>query len=314
MKRMAPVLPSIVFTCLLAACGGGGSDSPGGPVAPGPSTPPQAPPPPSVNYTGVTQPALLDEPNAGRFAEALAASFYLVESLAEDFLFGLFEDRGAIDESGPGPQGGTLRITGFINENDTGWLQFQFTDFREDGVIFDGRVVQEILVPADRPQPRIRASYHAYRVRFDGEDVQLTGAVDRRVALGGGAFLPATTLVSLLVTDNIRADTLFLDQVEMIREPSILAESGLSLSHVYRAEGALALADEGSVTIVREGPMYFAPDEFDLPDWPWGGRSDRAARGRRVPAAACRAGQRIRRHRAVDRWHRLRPLGARSSR
>lgn len=284
MLRAPGVVLVIVLGTLLSACGGGGggggSTPPPGSTSPPPASPPPPPPVgsappapalPTIQYTGSTEPALLDERTAGPFAEALAGSFYLVEALAEDFLFGVFADRGEIDQRGPGPEGGSLRISGFITNDDTGWLQFEFDEFQEAGTVIDGRVVQEILVAADRPQPRIRAAYHAYRLRVDGEDFQLTGTVDRRISLFGDERLPATTEVNLLVTDNITGETLFLDRVNMLREAAILAESGLFLSQIYQADGTLALGEEGTVTIVREGGLYFAPDEFGLPDWPWGG-------------------------------------------
>lgn len=79
-----------------------------------------------------------------------------------------------------GAQGGSVRITGRIASNRTGWIELNYDGFTEDGVTFDGREVQTILAPRTSSSGHVRLSYYGMRWQSGDDHFEFTGSLTRR--------------------------------------------------------------------------------------------------------------------------------------
>ncbi len=237
-KRIVPVC----VTLLLSACGGsgGGADAGGatGHSPPPPVIPDHAPAVPVVVYTGRRGPVDLDEANAGAMADAMIVSFLAALPLVENIGFphNLSE---TIDETIHGDGGGTARLTGRINSDETGWLSSEMTDFSENGVIRNGLDIIEWLGPQEE-----RRSFHDFQistanfgaVSFDGY-IELRRPADRVKTISG----------TMLYSDFNRGLKVYAEGFEITDDTS-------GTHRKLSASGLVFDARYGSVNMVFEAP------------------------------------------------------------
>ena len=171
-----------------SACGGGGGGG-GGPPNPQPQPPqqvaPQRPPEPTIAYSGSSAPATIDAANAKTLAayphRLVARADALVKFFSLRILDRNFE--GTIDATRPGASGGQVRLRGVLvhsagSEYPTGWLWMEFEDFVEEGLLIDGRVVQDVRTPIEPYSYSIKLTFTALTVTDQGAATILNGTVD----------------------------------------------------------------------------------------------------------------------------------------
>lgn len=153
----------LVLIGALAACGGGGGEG-------------QAP-----QYSGNTSAATISAAAAPQLASDTLAVMLLAYSAGADVVEETSTD-GEIDETVEGTDGGSLRIRGEIR-NGRGKLTLTFTDFREGGIVLDGKESIEILEQqtdgAGDWNSRLRHEFQGYTVRdlSDGDSFAVWGSV-----------------------------------------------------------------------------------------------------------------------------------------
>lgn len=169
----------IMIAAIVAGCGGGSSSGGGGGGPDGDGSG-RGPAPPAVIYTGASSAAVLDEANAAHFTANLIDGLVLVEGLSQAIVREPDLVRGPISETISGAQGGSVRVTGYVASNGTGWFQLDYNGFAEDGVTLNGREVQTILAPRTSSSGHVRLSYHGMRWQTADSQVEFTGSLTRR--------------------------------------------------------------------------------------------------------------------------------------
>lgn len=133
-----------------------------------------------MNYTGAASAAVLNEANAAHFAANLIDGLVLVEGLSQAIVREPDLLAGSISETISGAQGGSVRVTGQVANNRTGWIQLDYNSFAEDGVTLNGREVQTILAPRTSTSGHVRLSYYGLRWQTTDGHFEFTGSLTRR--------------------------------------------------------------------------------------------------------------------------------------
>ncbi len=191
----------LLFATVVAACGGGGGGSE--PTSPPTNPPPPtgtAPPAPVVNYSGNTQPAIVDKTNASFFAGTVLSA-RAIAVLAESLWVDINGLSGAVNRTVAGSTGGTASITGNISGS-TGWLDITFSSYSEGTVTVSGRYIQRITTRETSSGGFVFSEAGPGSLEFDdlllavgGESLELRGVM----TISGGNFEKAN--LDLLVTE-----------------------------------------------------------------------------------------------------------------
>lgn len=264
---MRPTLPHIaltIMTLLLYACGGGGGGGTGG------SPPPPAgsgePPAPVINYSGNSQPAVIDKTNAVYFA-GLGIALRPLSELMEATWLPIPQTQGAISSTVNGSGGGSAIITGNITSGSTGYIEVDFRSFAESGLVVNGRYVQRYRT-AGSPQGGFIYSeadagfleFHDLAIGTSAGDITLRGTMQ----ISGGNLERFD--VDLMVTDGISGEVVYYEDCAIdFSTVSIVGPAGrfgLELS------GTINDSSMGSVTMTPTGPLpelaLFAPAGFAI--------------------------------------------------
>lgn len=182
-----PSLALLLLTFTVTACGGGsggggGGSSGGGIPPPGGSIPTSPPAPPALGYSGQTQQASATEAQGEAFGATLLESIrdlYAVSALALDEPVDQLFSNGVLDRTLPGDGGGTVRLTGRLASDGTGWIAADYQNFVDDGATLSGREVQQILAPITATSGRVRLSFTDLRVEDGADSYRLNGSLTR---------------------------------------------------------------------------------------------------------------------------------------
>lgn len=258
-RVLSRVLISWLPIAVLTACGGGGGDSAGGG---GTAGPPGAPPLPAVNYQGRTSPATVSEQDAYFLADALDSAVVWTIALGEVADPFLFQGLGArnFDENLISPDGGSARQRGASTVQETGWLELDYSAWRDGDTIFDGRMVIEVLTPPNSSGTlRARASFQGLRVReVDSFDRTVTGTLTRE-AVGLDLDLAdqrSTYAGRFLLSDESAGWTRLIGPIEL-QDRAYAPQFTLGEARELRISGEVSLADLGRLQIPDSGAMAY---------------------------------------------------------
>ncbi len=278
---------ALFVALMLHGCGGGGggdSDpdggSPGGGGGTGGSTVPANPPaPPTVTWGGNSDDAAIDAEAASTLPGIVLGLPDPVFDIAALVDPEFFETPGEIDgELLTGADGGSATLTGRVNDNSTGWLEFDFDGFAEDGVTLDGAVVVEMT---DYPPSGYagRIALREFAIASDDESVVTTGSADVEVSVNSPAStrVSADMIVSLDTAsgqDSLRLGPAFVMQ----RDPwpgleADVLEEYVSSAPAVTMQGALYHDTFGRFEVSTDAdapPLYISVPEFpgNL-EWPF---------------------------------------------
>ena len=241
-------ISGIGLMAFLAACGGGGGG--GGDRSPPPSGPAGPPSIQPINYQGASGAVDLGNGNAGAMAEALYLAFVAPFDLSDEDIVSLAPPGQSVDEVESGPAGGSVRVTGRTEANDTGWIAGRFTAYRDGDIAFDGLQVVEVLDPTPafgQPQRR-RLSFENFRVRGTDLDVTYGGSV---TTTRNGGSSDSSVAGSLLIRDNLAGATFYAQNFSLTRVVGSVGERALS--------GSTRVFDSrfGYLDVQSEGPWHF---------------------------------------------------------
>ena len=241
-----------VSPLFLTACGGSGSSSGGGSTSSG------SPAPPAVTYSGSQVAANFSDQNAAVIADGMFAMTFLALDLANDIGSPAASQPGPFSSSQKGPQGGLVNINGVLNSDETGWVQGDFVNYKQNDVTYNGREVIEITQPLSSNQPELgRISYYGLNAVGANLNVSYTGTINRSIPSGDpGAVWTITGAV--LIEDLLGQWEWYSQSIDITRTP---VSGGMELnvnSRVYESR-------IGYVDVTTPTPWAFV-DSVTTPD------------------------------------------------
>lgn len=252
-------LPVALTMLLVSACGGGGSSS-----SPVHSIANESPPAlPGPVYHGLTTGAMVTPLNAGSLSEYIFESVDVTESISSSITKYLPAGTGAVSGTENGPEGGTVKFTGYITDGRNGWYTEDFHQFAyvPTGTTQTLTVDGELLVEINGNKSTL--GFSDYQV--DGFGLNLT--------YSGNAFQTTSsdstqrtnsvnTTLNLSIVDNVNAVDNEFSDFALSTVSSWYATNGSTVSRTF--SGRMYNSAIGYLNVNTTGPIEYSDDPSNL--------------------------------------------------
>jgi len=254
--KIAFSIPVAALAVVLSACGGGGSSGSSGSNSGGSSSnggvPLEPPAAPAVSYNGNSSTAVLDDDSVAALGDAIYFGVFLGLGLGDESTTITLPPAGAVDESFAGPDGGTVHVLGRINDDGTGWVQYDLNAYAKEGVTWSGTQVFVRLQVNDGMQDSLTdVRMLDLNVGESGRSVTLNGSIRRR-----SSFTPivqSTVTGTVLLEDDLTG-------AEFLAEDIALVRTGAS-AYEITGTGRIYHETHGWVQLELDSPWIFASDK-----------------------------------------------------